>query len=61
MYAAEHKCRLPASLADVTEVPLPEDPISGKPFEHKVTGDRAHVAAPLPAGPLLAPHLQLVY
>src|SRR5262249_39426248 len=31
MYAAEHKGSLPAQLADVS-VPLPVDPVTGKPF-----------------------------
>jgi hypothetical protein len=49
LYAAA-KGRLPAALADVTEVPSPADPVSGKPFEYQVSDDVATLAAPLPPG-----------
>jgi hypothetical protein len=54
MYAAR-KGRLPESLADVTEVPAPNDPVSGKPFEYKVAGNVATLAVPLPPGAKLPP------
>jgi hypothetical protein len=49
LYAAA-KGRLPAALADVTQVPAPPDPVSDKPFEYKVSGNVATLAAPLPPG-----------
>jgi hypothetical protein len=45
LYAAR-KGRLPAALADVTEVPAPADPVSGKPFEYKVSGNAVMLAVP---------------
>ena len=35
MYAAAHDGRCPESLADIRRVPVPLDPISGKPFGYK--------------------------
>ncbi len=42
LYAAEHDSKLPASLADIP-VPLPVDPVTGKPFDYAVEGATAHV------------------
>ncbi len=50
LYAAAHGGKLPATLADVKEVPVPDDPITGKPFEYKVSGDRATLFGPSPIG-----------
>jgi hypothetical protein len=41
LYAARHDGQLPARLEGITEVPLPIDPVSGKPFAYKVEGDTA--------------------
>jgi hypothetical protein len=60
MYAAR-KGRLPGALADVTEVPAPPDPVSDKPFEYKVSGNVATLAAPLPPGPKPPPGQLLSY
>ena len=49
-YAAAHEGRLPASLSDVTEVPIPLDPVTGQAFEYELTGDRAVLVAPVPFG-----------
>jgi hypothetical protein len=35
-YAAAHGSRLPESLEKITEVPLPNDPFTGKPFHYEV-------------------------
>jgi hypothetical protein len=59
LYAANHDGRLPARLADITEVPAPADPVTGKPFEYEVHGDTARLAQPLPPGP--RPPYVLVY
>jgi hypothetical protein len=58
---AARKGRLPAALADVTEVPAPPDPVSGKPFEYKAAGTVATLTAPLPPGPKTPPGLLLTY
>jgi hypothetical protein len=50
LYAAGHDGRLPAALADVTEVPIPPDPVTGRPFEYQATGDGATLAAPVRPG-----------
>ena len=45
MYAAENG-KWPASPEDVTEVPLPDDPVTGKPFEYRVQDTKAVVSTP---------------
>src|SRR5439155_24713515 len=45
LYAADHKGQLPDKLADVTAVPLPNDPVTGKAFEYKRDGDGAVLTA----------------
>jgi hypothetical protein len=42
LYAAEHDGKLPAQLADIT-VPLPVDPVTGKPFTYTLEGTTAHI------------------
>jgi hypothetical protein len=42
LYAAAHDGRLPAKLADVG-VPLPDDPVTGKPFRYRLDGETADV------------------
>lgn len=50
MHAARHE-RLPARLEDV-DVPIPIDPLTGKPFAYRLEGDRAFLSAPdLPERP----------
>ena len=43
--------KLPRTLGEVTDVPIPPDPITGKPFEYRLDGDAAVLPAPagLPA------------
>jgi hypothetical protein len=49
LYAAEHDGKLPASLSD-SLVPLPNDPVTGKPFAYTVEGATAHLRSrPLPS------------
>ncbi|MBN2296273.1 MAG: hypothetical protein JXM70_27835 [Pirellulales bacterium] len=49
LYGAANGGRLPERLADVTEVPVPFDPVTGKPFTYKLLGDKCYLeAAPLP-------------
>jgi hypothetical protein len=50
LYAAAHDGRLPASLADVNDVPIPADPMTGKSFAYKVDGQTATISAGVPEG-----------
>lgn len=40
LYAARHNNQWPRKLADITEVPVPEDPATGRPFEYEYAGSR---------------------
>jgi hypothetical protein len=44
-YLAAHDGKLPASLANITTVPLPMDPLTDEPFEWKVDGNSATLKA----------------
>ena len=44
--ATRHEGRLPASLAAITDLPVPLDPSTGQPFAYRVEGDTAIVSAP---------------
>jgi len=50
IYAAGHQGRLPQSLDEVTEVPIPIDPLRGHGFQYRLTGDKAVLESPPPAG-----------
>jgi hypothetical protein len=50
LYAAAHDGKLPDRLADVKEVLIPQDPVTGKPFDYTVKGNQATLYAPPPAG-----------
>lgn len=41
LYAAAHDGRLPAALDQISEVPVPLDPATGRPFEYRLDGDKA--------------------
>jgi hypothetical protein len=41
---ATHNAKLPATLAALKDVPLPVDPVTGKPFEYHVVEERATLA-----------------
>jgi hypothetical protein len=41
LYAATHDGQWPDRLADITEVPIPTNPIDGKPFVYKREGNKA--------------------
>jgi len=41
LFASRHDGRLPAALKDITEVPVPIDPVTGQPFVYRVEGDKA--------------------
>lgn len=40
LHALVHDGKLPEKLTDITQVPVPLDPATGKPFEYKPSGDR---------------------
>src|SRR5438093_644983 len=50
LYAAAHDGKLPAKLADITDVPLPVDPATGQAFEYTLRKDGALLFAPPPPG-----------
>ncbi len=51
LYAAAHDGRLPDNLGDVTEVPLPNDPGTGRPFQYHRDGDTATLVSQDPSAP----------
>lgn len=59
LYAAAHEGRLPETLGDITAVPIPIDPITGKPFEYRREGDRAFIEGPRMWGQLLKIEIQM--
>ncbi len=50
LYGAGHDGRLPDSLADITEVPIPLDPLTGKEFIYTKDGNVAILDAHTPPG-----------
>lgn len=53
LYGAAHGGRLPKQLGDVTEVPIPADPVTGRPFDYRLDGHTAALEGPpLPGVPL---------
>jgi hypothetical protein len=50
LHAAETGGKLPASLDEIKEVPLPLDPVTGKPFGYKLADGKATLDAPPPSG-----------
>ncbi len=62
LYAAGHGGKLPASLKEIQEVPIPPDPMTGKEFDYRRTGeDTATLSAPTPPGLPLSPDNTLRY
>jgi hypothetical protein len=50
MHAAAHNGQLPGSLDDITIVPIPRNPATGKPFEYALNGATAVLTLPLSDG-----------
>jgi len=50
LYAAAHQGKFPEELSRITEVPVPDDPVSQKPFSYRCTGFDAVLEAPAPEG-----------
>lgn len=50
LHSAATNGQLPANLADITIVPVPDDPVRGKPFDYTCTGTTFTLSAPVPFG-----------
>jgi hypothetical protein len=46
MYAAAHDGQLPKALDEITAVPVPPNPATGKPFVYRLNGTTAVVELP---------------
>ena len=53
IYAAAHADGLPNNFSDIAEVPVPDDPITDKPFVYRRGGDSAYLDRPAFHSPLL--------
>jgi hypothetical protein len=52
LYAAAHDGKLPPSLEEIKDAPVPLDPVTGKAFDYRVAGDRAFLSCtPFPGVP----------
>jgi hypothetical protein len=60
LHAAEQNGVLPAKLSDIA-VPLPVDPITGKPFRYELAGTTAHVRGTPPPGQENVPIFNIHY
>jgi hypothetical protein len=61
LHAAAHGGKLPATLGDITAVPVPIDPVTGQSFEYRVSADRATLHAPAPPGEKPTPYNTVNY
>jgi hypothetical protein len=61
LHAAANGGKLPASLADIKEVPIPADPLTGKPFVYRLKGGTALLSGPPPEGEEATPENKLSY
>ena len=50
LYAAAHDGALPASLADIDDIPIPTDPVTGNSVPYRRDGDTAVIDLPAPPG-----------
>jgi hypothetical protein len=50
IHAAAHGGSLPQRLEEITEVPVPIDPLLDQPFHYEASGDHATLSAPAPLG-----------
>jgi len=46
IYGASHAGKLPEHLSDITEVPIPLDPVTGKPFDYRLNEGIASLQGP---------------
>jgi hypothetical protein len=61
LYAAGHDGKLPAALADIGDVPIPPDPVTGKPFVYEVKDGKARLSNPVLPVTKPAPYEMLSY
>jgi hypothetical protein len=59
LYAAGHDGKLPETLQDIAEVPIPLDPYRGEPFIYVRNGDSARLESPFPNHDPLRYEIQL--
>jgi hypothetical protein len=53
IYGASHNGELPQQLGDITEVPIPDDPVTGEPFGYRREAEKAVLEGPvLSQGPV---------
>jgi len=50
LYAADHSGKFPNQLSDITQVPVPDDPVTRKPFVYSRTGSKTVLEGPAPKG-----------
>jgi hypothetical protein len=50
LYAGTHEGKLPEKLSDITEVAIPDDPVTKRPFIYRLTGSKATLEANAPEG-----------
>ena len=50
LHASTHEGKFPKQLADIAQVPVPDDPVTGKPFIYRRTGSKAILEGPAPKG-----------
>ena len=48
LYAADHHGQLPQRLTEVNDVELPNNPITGKPFDYELRNGRGVLSSPAP-------------
>jgi hypothetical protein len=53
--------KLPSRLDEISAAPVPADPMSGKPFEYRVDGDRAFLSSAYPPGGPKTPQYMIEY
>lgn len=46
LYSASHEGKFPKQLSDITRIPVPGDPVTGKPFIYRRTGAKAILEIP---------------
>jgi hypothetical protein len=61
LYAADHDGKLPESLKDITEVPIPLDPFRGEPFIYERHGNSAKLESPFPSIEPLHYEIQMIH
>jgi hypothetical protein len=60
LHAAERDGKLPAKLSEIS-VPVPDDPITGKPFRYELIGATAHLRGSPPPGEEKVPICNIHY